>query len=207
MSNSLQPHIFLILRAPRLGQVKTRLAKSIGDTQALTAYRALVKRQLNAIPSNWETELHYTPKDAETEIADWLGDAHKRLPQCEGDLGDRLTLAAKTHFEKSQAPLFLIGADCPEIDSDLLAKAAKHIQTDDLVIGPAKDGGYYLIGIKSFLPSLFENIDWGSPRVFEQTAQQIRKLNLTAYLLPEKFDVDTEADWKQALQRFPELNS
>lgn len=207
VTNPQQPHVYLILRAPRLGQVKTRLAKTIGDKNALAAYKRLVERQVNAIPETWNLELHYTPHDAEEEMISWLGDTHTLSTQTEGDLGDRLTAAAQRHFKNTPAPLFFIGADCPGIDAALLEQAASQLGHSDLTIGPASDGGYYLIGMRSFYAGLFEQIEWGTGNVFEQTMTQARKLALKTTELPEKFDVDTEEDWKRTLKLYPELSA
>lgn len=199
------PAILLFLKAPREHTVKTRLAKTIGSTDALSAYRKLAEFQLKRLPAAWPIQLHYTPAEAKPEMQEWLGAEHAFIAQPTGDLGERLTFAVKRHFEQSEQPAFLIGTDCPQLDANLFEEAAAQLRQADLVLGPAQDGGYYLMGLRSPHPELFQNIDWGTETVLEQTQAAAGEQGLNVALLQTLSDVDNEAEWTAAKAQFPEL--
>ncbi|MCH6257140.1 TIGR04282 family arsenosugar biosynthesis glycosyltransferase [Puniceicoccaceae bacterium K14] len=195
------------LKAPRKGTIKTRLAKTIGEEKALDAYRKMAERQLIEIPSNWATEIYFTPRDALTEMQAWLGKQHTFRPQAEGDLGARLSAAVKTHFEDSESQLFLLGADCPWLNHEIFELAVKGLESSDMVVGPTYDGGYYLLGIKNWHRTLFENISWSTDLVLTQTLEKADTLNLSVEKLPEMHDVDTSTEWELARKQFSGLDS
>lgn len=198
--------VLIFLKAPRAGRVKTRLARGIGSEAALRAYRKLAEKQLAAMDREWNVEVHYAPSDALQEMRVWLGESFTYVPQPEGDLGERLMSAVNRHFRRSRGPLLLVGADCPWLDSGCLTAAFEALVTCDVAIGPTHDGGYYTLGLKGDNLSLFENIDWSTESVFQQTLERARAENLTVSTLEILHDVDTLAEWKQALQHFPDLN-
>lgn len=197
----------VFLKAPRIGTVKTRLAASIGPEMALAAYRSMATHQLGALPPDWTTEVYYTPRAAASEMHAWLGkDICYRL-QSEGDLGDRLSAAVKSHFDKSSNYLFLLGADCPWLGTKELEQAAEQLVAADIVLGPAHDGGYYLLGIKENHRALFEEIAWSTGDVLEQTLERARSSHLSVHQLQPLNDVDTVEEWIMALRSFPHLGS
>lgn len=199
------PTVLLFLKAPREGQVKTRLAKTIGTKDALAAYCKMATKQVEEIDPKWNKRIHYTPTDALSEMRNWLGCDRVYVAQNDGDLGTRLSTAVEQHFQNHAGPVFLIGADCPWLDSHVLQNAAKAISKSDIVIGPAHDGGYYLLGLNQSTPSLFEGIEWSTKKVFNQTIEQAKAANLSIVELSPLHDVDTIEEWTHAQQAFPEL--
>lgn len=192
------PTIVLMLKAPRLGAVKTRLARDVGNERATGIYRLLVERQMSELPNDWPVEIHFSPADAESEMRQWLGASYRFMPQCHGDLGVRLIHAAQQIFKQGGERLIFLGGDCPEVTSGILRECADRLTAYDTVIGPAHDGGYYLLGLTRFEPRIFENIGWSTAQVLEQTLARLGETNLTSYLLPTFEDVDDLASWRRA---------
>jgi rSAM/selenodomain-associated transferase 1 len=186
-----------MLKAPRRGAVKTRLAREIGDEAALAAYRRLAERQIVAVPRSMNLEIHYTPTDARAEMAAWLGTDRSWHPQGEGDLGERLAAAFAGAFRRGARRALAIGGDCAELDGERLRLAAEALDTAEVVLGPALDGGYYLIGLRQPCPELFQGIAWSTPAVFEQTCARARAAGLSLGVLEALEDVDDLASWRR----------
>ena len=187
-----------MLKAARPGAVTTRLGKDLGFETAAAIYRQLVERQVSQLPKGWAVEIHFDPPEAEAEMRAWLGASFLYRPQTQGDLGVRLRHAANLVFEAGAHGLIFLGGDCPSITSELLEECAAKMNGHDAVIGPALDGGYYLIATRQFQPTLFENIEWSTPRVLEQTLARLQDGALSHFLLPEFEDVDDVGSWERA---------
>ena len=192
--------LVLFVKAPRIGTVKTRLGRSIGSEKACEAYRILVERVLQNVSSIPAVELRFTPDDAGAEVDGWQRDGWTRTAQGEGDLGARLQRAFHDGFAAGAERVVIIGSDCPETRAADVRRAWKELQTHDVVVGPATDGGYWLIGLRAPQPQLFEGIAWSSDQVLAQTLQRARQLGLRIQLLRILSDVDTAEDWR-AFQR------
>ena len=204
--------VCLILKCPRIGQVKTRLANAIGAEQATLIYRALVERQCAEIPSQWEVSVYFTPANAEEEMRNWLEpqltSGARFLPQIDGDLGQRLTMVVQTEFARERERIFLIGGDCPGLSQDYFLQADGALDSNDVVIGPAHDGGYVLLGLKrpvalsssKGLEDLFTDIAWSSSAVLEQTLVAVRNQNLSVRLLHPLADIDDLASLNAQLE-------
>ena len=195
--------ICMLLKAPRPGTVKTRLARDVGDERAAAIYRALVEHQAKAIPIGWQVSVHFTPTDAAEEMRAWLEPFLPGVvrfePQSEGDLGQRLRAALAVEFRQGARRVFFIGGDCPGISGDYLSQADQGLNESDLVIGPAADGGYVLLGLKTQSKALFENIAWSTRVVLDQTLSAACSESLSVKLLPTLEDVDdTESLARQA---------
>ncbi len=191
-----EPRIIIFVKAPRPGFVKTRLAATIGNEAACDAYRQLtetVLANLAPLPRSIEVELRFTPDDAKNEITQWLQANWKAQSQGEGDLGERMHRA----FTETNGPTIVIGSDCPEVRLSDLHAATKALQTHDAVIGPATDGGYWLIGLNAPCPVLFEEIKWSTGEVLKMTLEKAREAGLTIKILRELADVDTGEDWER----------
>lgn len=188
----------LMLKAPRPGLVKTRLAREVGEPEATRIYRRLVELQMSRLGTGWRIEIHYAPSDAEGEMRSWLGDGHHYEPQADGDLGDRMRAAMIGAFGRGACRVVFLGGDCPYVDEDVLRVAIEALDEAEVVLGPATDGGYYLIGMKWPLPALFEGVDWGTPIVLRQTMERITREGLRATLLRELEDVDDLPSWERA---------
>ena len=188
-----EPRIIIFVKAPRPGFVKTRLAAAIGNEAACGAYRQLAETVVANLAPLPHTELRFTPDDAENEIAHWLSDDWTARPQGEGDLGERMHRA----FTEANGPAIIIGSDCPQVELSDLRTAAKTLQARDAVIGPATDGGYWLIALNAPCPALFENIKWSTSDVLPKTLEKANEAGLSVQLLRELTDVDTGEDWQR----------
>ena len=187
------PPLAVFLKAPRLGTVKTRLAAEIGERHALRLYRVLAARTLTAVrAAGLDAIIWYSPPDARTEMEFWLGDAWELRPQVTGDLGARLVAAA--HAVPRGHPWIAIGADCPALTASMLREACAHLERTGFVIGPARDGGYYLIGGRTPLPDVFTGMPWGTDRVLAETRARLTRISAAWHELPTLRDVDTADD-------------
>jgi rSAM/selenodomain-associated transferase 1 len=189
------------LKAPRHGFVKTRLAADIGNAAATKVYRELAERQVAAIPAGWSTEIQYTPRGARAAMVAWLGSRPSYRLQRGGDLGARLAAAFAQGFHRGDGRVIAVGADCPDLDTSCLTTAAASLKKADVAIGPARDGGYYLIGLRRPEPDLFAGIRWGSSEVLTATLDRAQALGATVALLDEKEDIDDAAALGRYRQR------
>ncbi|HWA84662.1 MAG TPA: TIGR04283 family arsenosugar biosynthesis glycosyltransferase [Opitutus sp.] len=195
------PLLLVFLKAPRPGFAKTRLAAALGPERALDVYRALVVRQLREIPAGWPVEIHFTPADAEAEMRAWLGPMPSYVAQTDGDLGRRLRHAFAGAFDRGASRVIVIGGDCPELDDDTFHETALRLARADVVLGPAVDGGYYLLALRRAAPSLFSNIPWGTSHVLGTTFARAGRLGLARELLVPKSDVDDLTGYRRYLAR------
>lgn len=130
--------ILLFLKAPTPGTVKTRLAETVGEAKATEIYKILVASQLQRLPKNRPLEIHFSPRDKEAEMRQWLGSEPSYYPQCEGNLGDRIEYAVSEAFQRGAGTVLCIGADCPSLLPHHLDQAAKILLSgqSDVCIGP-----------------------------------------------------------------------
>lgn len=190
--------LIIFYRNPELGKVKTRLALTLGDDKALAVYLKLVNHT-QAITENLNVDKmvcysHYVDREDSWTNKDYLKQLQK------GDtLGDKLKHAVQDAFEKGYQSVCVIGSDCFELTEDILKDAFEGLTSTDAVIGPAKDGGYYLLGMNQFKPDFFANKKWSSASVSRDTIVDFRKLNLTYFELPVLSDVDREEDLPEEL--------
>jgi rSAM/selenodomain-associated transferase 1 len=184
--------IIVFQKAAVLGKVKTRLAKRVGNTQALKVYQYLVAythRQLEEI----EAEIFvYFSGEPDTRFST-NSNYHIRR-QCKGDLGLRMATAFGEVFDAGYDQVLVIGTDCNELKSNILVEAFQGLKDADLVIGAAKDGGYYLLGLCKATPELFDGIKWSTASVFGDTMEIAASLGHSVYLLPVLNDVDRYED-------------
>lgn len=191
-------HLLIFARLPKAGVNKTRLIPAIGAENATRVYRQLVDQTLRqarrlASERDCRVAVCFTGGTA-GELQAALGNDLEYREQVGESLGDRLQFASQTAFEAGAERVVIIGTDCHSLTSDDVATAFEHLRKRDMVIGPALDGGYYLIGLAANYPSLFSGIDWSTSRVFEQTRQKSRMLNLSVHVLRELPDVDHPED-------------
>ena len=187
-------NVALMLKAPRAGRVKTRLASSIGSESATRIYRALVEHQLAQIPASWCVVIHFAPSDAEAEMRTWLEGLSRRtiefIPQPGGDLGVRLISAMDYGFASGADLVFFLGGDCPGTTCGYLKEAEAALAKTDMVIAGALDGGYVLLGLRKPTAAVFEAIPWSSDSVFSATLGRARAAGLTYECLSSLEDVD-----------------
>ena len=191
--------IIILLKAPRAGFVKTRLAAALGPHGALKAYRAVVERVLVALSPLRDVELRFAPDDAGSEISTWLRPGWRATPQGEGDLGARMSRAFDESFASGAPRVVLIGSDCPHITTDDITAATAALEDHDAVLGPAEDGGYWLVALRASAPGLFEKMEWSTEGVLAQTLVRAQSLGLRVHLLRVLPDVDTVEDWRRYL--------
>ncbi len=198
-----------MLKSPSAGEAKTRLARGVGPARATTIYRALVEHQAEEIPVDWRVTVYFAPAYAGEEMKIWLGpqlpEGTRFEPQCDGDLGRRLADAAGAEFEKGSHRVYLIGADCPGLSRDYFYEADRALKGDDIVIGPAQDGGYVLLGLKRPHGALFRDISWSTPAVLDRTLAAARVQRLSVCLLKPLVDIDDAATLDQQSRIFPFL--
>jgi len=180
-------------RHPVPGGVKTRLAAALGAEAACALYRAFVldlAERLEGLP--YAVTWAYTPADA--PFAELVRGARCR-PQRGGDLGARLAAAMGDELASGPGPVLAIGADAPHVPAAALAEAAAALGGGaDVALGPARDGGYYLIGLNAPAPQLFAGIAWGTSDVLEATRARAAAAGLRTHLLPPGFDIDEVGD-------------
>lgn len=191
--------LVIFVRAPRPGSVKTRLAKTLGAGQACEAYRRLVETLTDRLQTLNGVELRFSPDDARNEIQPWLKRGWSGAPQGTGDLGRRLQSAFVDSFKSEATRVVIIGSDCPAVTREDIVEAWHHLSSHDVILGPARDGGYWLIGLRRLWPDLFHGIPWSTDRVLAETMRRAREGGLSVCRLRELRDVDTEADWRQFL--------
>ena len=193
--------LVVFLKAPRPGLVKTRLAEALGPDAACAAYRRLADALLTHLAPIPAVELCFTPADASAEINPWLRADWSAIPQSEGDLGERLEAAFAAHFLADAERVIIIGSDCPDVTVADIEDAWVELDGHDVVLGPALDGGYWLIGLRAPQPTLFTGIPWSTDAVFGETMRRARESDLRVAVLRELSDVDTVSDWEQWLNR------
>lgn len=197
----------IFARAPEPGRVKRRLAGALGEAGALSAYLELVEGTLArcAQAASYTSELWVSGGDLDhPRILDWLARYPLALHEQTGaDLGERMWWALKRGLAAGTAAV-LIGTDCPDIDRRYVEQAFEQLASHDLVLGPAEDGGYGLIGLGTRpLPELFGDMPWGEATVLEHTLARARRLGARVALLPTIYDVDRPEDW----ERYRRLNA
>ena len=192
--------LVIFVKAPRPGLVKTRLARSIGANEACAAYRTLMETLLRNMEKMPGVELRFTPDDAAPEIQGWLRKGWKSRPQGPGDLGERLQRAFAEAFAEGAKTVVLIGSDCPAITREDIHTASSKLKEHDLILGPAVDGGYWLIGLRSPQPELFKGMPWSTDMVLGETLRRARAMNLSVDLLRILADIDTKRDWLDFLK-------
>jgi rSAM/selenodomain-associated transferase 1 len=195
----MKTRLIMFVRAPRLGQVKTRLAPAIGATAAVAAYIALVRQLLTNLQSLAQVELRFTPDDADAEISSWLRSGWHSCKQGGGDLGTRLDHAFQEAFESGCERVAIIGSDCPAVEPQDIDGAWAALANHDVVLGPAKDGGFWLVGLRKSWPDLFQGIPWSTAAVWETIISRIQAMGLRVHCLRMLADIDTVQDWQSYL--------
>ncbi|MGF1447901.1 MAG: TIGR04282 family arsenosugar biosynthesis glycosyltransferase [Opitutales bacterium] len=203
--------LLFFLKAPVAGKVKSRLAADVGDARALGAYKRMTEHLLRNLAPHFPVEVHFTPagneRNAEAELLlrEWLEPTLGRpwtevaaFAQTDGDLGQRQAFAVEQAFTRQDGPVCLLGGDCPYVTQALIERATRELEQADIVLGPARDGGYYLLALSEPLAGLFDGVEWGSERVLAQMQRNARALGLSIQSLETLEDVDTVEAWDRA---------
>ena len=191
-------HLIIFTRYPQPGKTKTRLIPALGVEGATNLQRQMTEFTLSKVKKFQESaaisfEIRFTGGNLQL-MQNWLGTELNYLLQGEGDLGKRMENSFLSAFNKGAQEVVIIGIDCPNLSAEVLAQAFEKINNCDLLLGPAVDGGYYLIGLKRAIGELFINIDWGTSKVLQQTVDIAQQLNLSVGYLPTLADVDRPED-------------
>jgi rSAM/selenodomain-associated transferase 1 len=190
--------LIIFTKKPELGKVKTRLAKSVGDEAALSIYKKLLvftKSKVDTLAA--DKIVYYSNSIADNDL--WSG--YQKAVQGNGDLGQKMQKAFETELRKYKK-VCIIGTDCGDLTHSVLEKAFKLLDQHDFVLGPANDGGYYLLGMKEVYNELFNDIPWSTDQVLKLTQSKIKAIDATVHLLPQLVDVDIIEDWNIVSSNF-----
>lgn len=193
--------LIIFTRNPELGKCKTRLAATIGDNAALDVYVFLLEHTVKiTTPLDVTKRIYYSEKLRDNDL--WDPALYEKHLQRGDDLGQRMLGAFREGFEAGYEHICIIGSDMYDMDSLELDQAFTELKYHDAVVGPATDGGYYLLGLNQIISSVFRNKAWGTDTVLEQTLTDLKSLKIA--LLQEKNDVDYYEDIKdiEAFQPF-----
>jgi rSAM/selenodomain-associated transferase 1 len=186
----------VFLKAPRPGAVKTRLVPALGAAGAARLYRALAEAVVAGTrpgPGEYERLFFFTPAEARPEMEAWFAD-EAWIAQEGADLGARMSSAFDEAFRRGADRVAIVGTDVHGLTRHDAGIALAALQDHDLVLGPARDGGYYLIGLGHRRPALFEGVAWGTGSVFAATMERAAALGLSVRVLEERRDIDTLED-------------
>jgi hypothetical protein len=199
--------LIVFVKQPTPGAVKTRLAEVLGPEKAAELYRALaeeVVRRTHPRGEEYRRLFFYTPEEARCEMGSWFP-AETWLPQRGDDLGARMAAAFDEAFRRGARRAAIIGTDAPSVSRELVLEALGALNDHDLAVGPASDGGYYLLALDRPRPELFEGIAWSTPSVLAATLERAARLGLRVRVLRSLTDVDTLADLRTEWPRIRAL--
>ena len=186
--------LILFLKYPEPGKVKTRLGAELGFELAAKLYELFIKQtfELAQNCSAQQIFVAYEPLDRKDEFAEFVPKKFAIFPQEGKNLGERMLNAFKDAFARGYKNVAILGSDSPTLPLENIDDAFEKLSKSDLVLGPAEDGGYYLIGLNKAHCGLFENIEWSSDSVLQLTIESAKKLQLSYELLPSWYDVDNK---------------
>lgn len=183
------------------GKVKTRLAASVGNDTALSIYKKLIAYTKRAVEStSAQIQVWYSNYIDDQDI--WTETDAQKFVQHGKNLGDRMEHAFSNAFDQGGKKVVIIGTDCAELTHHHIEDAFSALNDYDFVIGPANDGGYYLLGMSVNEPAVFSDMEWSTAKVYQQTLNCIQKHNYSVHSLDYLSDVDTIEDWNLISDRF-----
>jgi rSAM/selenodomain-associated transferase 1 len=186
----------LFAKQPHGGEVKTRLAAASSAKWAADVAEAFLLDVVDRFAATADERfLVFTPSHAAEWFRAIAGVRYRISPQANGDLGMRLGSFFRERFRSEQERIVILGTDSPTVPAALVEQAFEELKTADVVLGPAMDGGYYLLGCARKLPPIFEGVAWGSPTVLADTLARLADRAWRVALLPPWYDVDTLDDW------------
>ena len=199
-SMQLTDQLTIFTRYPEPGLTKTRLISALGEEGAAALHKKLTEKTIQKIEqlvktSTIEPVIYFEGGDL-VSMQNWLGLDRLYKPQSHGDLGKKLEKAFADAFSAGAQRVVTIGCDCPGLSKEHIDRAFDALYLKDLVLGPATDGGYYLIGTKYPIDALFEDVPWGTDKVFKKTVSLAQQLGLSIEILEELHDVDRPEDLK-----------
>ena len=190
--------LIIFVKNIKLGKVKTRLAKTIGNEGAFEVYKKLVQiTEQETKKVNTTRHIYFSDVIINSK---WEND--DKFVQKGNDIGDRMLNAFKDGFEKGYEHIVLIGSDLPDITPDIINKGFSTLDKSSTVFGPAEDGGYYLIGMTNLIPSIFINKPWSQPNLLNETLYDLETKHISFNLLKKLNDIDTINDLKSSSLSF-----
>ena len=191
--------LIIFVKNIELGRAKTRLAATVGDEAALAVYKKLLEKTKSITqPLTVDKTVFYDRVLGENDL--WSVEGFSKAVQPQGDLGERMLAAFESSFSKGYERICIIGSDCYDLSTEVLHHAFYMLNTNNAVIGAAKDGGYYLVGMNRLISDVFKNKEWSTDKVFSSTVEDFKRNEDTYFELPVLNDVDTEedlGDWAQ----------
>jgi rSAM/selenodomain-associated transferase 1 len=192
--------ILFFVKYPKIGYVKSRLSSQIDKKFVVCLYKSFVEDILKILKEfEYDILICYYPAEKIENFKRWIGKEYQYLPQNGKDLGERMKNCFIEGFSKGFEKLIVIGSDSPDLPSIIFMDAFHNLEKYDSVIGPCKDGGFYLLGFtnKSFSSTIFSKIPWSTKDVFEKTTDLLKNECVKYFVLPEWQDVDTFDDLKE----------
>lgn len=184
--------LIIFVKNPKLGKVKSRLALKIGAEKALSVYKKLLQKTQEVV-----SKVRVNKKVCYSESIDrndlWVDQEYEKDVQQGDNLGERMHNAI-ANASKQYDQVCLIGSDNMEITPEILSEAFDRMNDFDIVFGPSRDGGYYLVGMKKPVKEIFDGICWSTPSVLKQSIDRAKELHMNYYLLPELNDIDQLED-------------
>ena len=187
----------IFIRTPQIGKVKTRLSRTLGVEPVIRIYKSFVRDVIETVEKHTDhIRICYYPMETRDRVRAWLGNAFHYMPQSGENLGDRMRNAFTATFSDGFHRAILLGTDIPDLPGVIIDEAFSELSCHSSVIGPALDGGYYLIGFEQngFLPQIFDNMPWGTQHVFNNTLSVFKKAKQRVHILPSWQDIDDYSD-------------
>ena len=198
MMKSDKNNLIIFVKYPEKVEVKTRIGNDIGSEKAKAIYSAITLFLLSVLSNSdyYSMTVAFTPKNIMKDVKDWLNIHHAEYkPQLGESLGEKISDAFDKSFNSGFLNTVIIGSDCIEINGELINKAFDYLEDHDCVLGPARDGGFYLIGLKNQnYPYIFNGIEWSTDKVLKSTIKKIDQNNLSYKLLDVLNDIDKVED-------------
>lgn len=196
--------VLIFIKYPFFGEVKSRLSINFGKNLTVTLYQKFVQDSLEMLKrTNYSVIICYYPQDRIIEFKKWLGNKFEFIPQEGNNLGERLKNCFIKGFELGYNNLVVIGSDSPDLSEKIIHESIEKLNDYETVIGPSEDGGYYLIGFtnQSFSQKVFDNINWSTSGVFEETIYKLKSERKKIFILEKWHDVDTIQDLKELYKK------
>lgn len=199
-----QNKLIIFTRYPEPGKTKTRLIPVLGQQGASNLHRMMTQATMKMLQPLTKSSFLYLKicftGGSQDLMESWLGKDLSYQRQVGEDLGDRMKFVFQTECCDKMQRVIIIGTDCPDLNEGIIRQAFASLEESDLVLGPAQDGGYYLIGLKQVYAELFSNISWGTNLVLAETLEMAQNLNLKTFLLPMLRDIDRPEDLAEYLK-------
>jgi rSAM/selenodomain-associated transferase 1 len=185
--------LLIFYKNPQQGKVKTRLAATVGNATAFSIFMQLLHHIISTTTYLPIDKIVFYSESIERQDV-WEDELYTKHIQEGKDLGERMSNAFSTAFDMKYESVVIIGTDCPELTAGIIMNAFAYLNSRDVTIGPAADGGYYLLGMKQHHSVFFKDVNWSTDSVLERTIDICKENNLTYELLPVLHDIDEEKD-------------